>query len=139
MQYDSEKFEVVRFDLTRSFAHGDMRALPFADDAFDGVWNCVSFLHVPQDDARRTLREFQRVLTDGGVVYLSVKRGEKAATALIAGTLSGICPTKFARCSSIRRSARCRSKERKIGCKSSRAQLDDPAFPTSHNGTVSSL
>lgn len=61
-----------------SFVRGDMRRLPFADDAFDGVWGCASFLHVPRDEAPATLREFRRVLGDGGVLHLSVKRGEES-------------------------------------------------------------
>lgn len=79
-------YDVIGLDLTPSFVRaadrhvsdgtflrGDMRRLPFRDGAFDGVWSCASFLHVPRSDASATLREFRRVL-DGGVVFLSVKR-----------------------------------------------------------------
>ncbi|WP_247000085.1 class I SAM-dependent methyltransferase [Halosolutus gelatinilyticus] len=59
-----------------SLARGDMRRLPFRNGAFDGVWSCASFLHVPRPDAVETLREFRRVLADAGIVYLSVKRSE---------------------------------------------------------------
>lgn len=81
--------EVVGADLTprflriarneapvAEFARMDMRSLGFAADAFDGLWACASFLHVPREDAPETLREFRRVLRPGGVLYLSVKRGE---------------------------------------------------------------
>lgn len=57
-----------------AFARGDMRQLPFRDGAFDGIWSCASFLHVPRPDAPGTLREFRRVLADEGVAFLSVKR-----------------------------------------------------------------
>lgn len=60
-----------------SLARGDMRQLPFRRDVFDGIWSSASFLHVPRSDATRTLREFRRVLTDGGIVYVSVKRFER--------------------------------------------------------------
>ena len=83
--------DVVGFDRTPSFVdaarenvpdarfvRGDMRQLPFRDGAFDGVWACASFLHVPRRDAPATLREFGRVLDDDGVVSLSVKRGEES-------------------------------------------------------------
>ncbi|WP_411965390.1 class I SAM-dependent methyltransferase [Haloferax sp. YSMS24] len=83
--------DVVGFDLTppfvavarenvpdARFVRGDMRQLPFRDGAFDGVWACASFLHVPRRDAPDTLREFGRVLDDDGVVSLSVKRGEES-------------------------------------------------------------
>ncbi|WP_410765635.1 class I SAM-dependent methyltransferase [Haloferax sp. DFSO60] len=84
-------FDVVAFDLTRpfieaaqasvpdaSFVQGDMRHLPFAENTFDGVWSCASFLHIPTADATDTLREFRRILDDDGVVYLSVYRGEES-------------------------------------------------------------
>jgi len=76
----------VPFDLTPSFldqarervprappVRGDMRALPFADDTFDGLWACASLLHVPESAVRSTLAEFERVLADGGVVCCSLK------------------------------------------------------------------
>ncbi|HEX5690705.1 MAG TPA: class I SAM-dependent methyltransferase [Roseiflexaceae bacterium] len=55
---------------------GDMRALPAPDDAFDGLWACASFLHIPKRDAPAVLREFRRVLRPQGVLYISVKQGD---------------------------------------------------------------
>ncbi|NHN49074.1 class I SAM-dependent methyltransferase [Halostella sp. JP-L12] len=84
-------YDVTGFDLTpsflragrervpnASFARGDMRRLPFGGASFDAVWSCASFLHVPRADAPDTLREFRRVLDDHGVVFLSVKRGDRS-------------------------------------------------------------
>ncbi|MCT9097066.1 class I SAM-dependent methyltransferase [Haloarchaeobius sp. HME9146] len=84
-------FEVTGFDRTRPFletvreqvpearaAHGDMRWLPFRDDAFDGVWSSASLLHVPREDVPATLQEFRRVLAPDGVVFASLKRGEES-------------------------------------------------------------
>ncbi|USZ68771.1 class I SAM-dependent methyltransferase [Halorussus salilacus] len=81
--------EVVAADLTpaflrvareeapdAAFARMDMRSLGFAADAFDGLWACASFLHVPREDAPATLREFRRTVRPDGVAYLSVKRGD---------------------------------------------------------------
>ncbi|WP_312910698.1 class I SAM-dependent methyltransferase [Natronosalvus caseinilyticus] len=62
-----------------SFLRGDMRALPVATGAVDGLWACASFLHVPRADAPATLREFRRVLDADAVLYLSVKRPDLAA------------------------------------------------------------
>ncbi|SDR31251.1 Methyltransferase domain-containing protein [Natronobacterium texcoconense] len=85
--FESAGYEPVGFDLTDGFlraagesassaplVRGDMRALPFADATFDGVWSSASFLHVPRSDAAETLGEFRRVLRPDGVVFLSVKR-----------------------------------------------------------------
>jgi len=61
-----------------SFARGDMRLLPFDDEAFDGVWCCAALLHVSRADAPATLREFRRVLDAGGVLFCSLKRGDES-------------------------------------------------------------
>lgn len=58
----------------------DMRQLGIAGGAFDGLWACASFLHVPRGDAGSTLSEFHRVLRPGGVLHISVKRGEGETT-----------------------------------------------------------
>ncbi|PSP69857.1 class I SAM-dependent methyltransferase [Halobacteriales archaeon QH_8_67_27] len=80
-------FDAVSFDLTRSFleearervpdasvVRGDMRALPLADGSFDGLWACASLLHIPESEVKPTLADFERVLVDGGVVLVSMKR-----------------------------------------------------------------
>ncbi|ELZ02975.1 ubiquinone/menaquinone biosynthesis methyltransferase UbiE [Natrialba chahannaoensis JCM 10990] len=85
--FDAAGYDAVGLDLTpaflqrarerepaAAFVRGDMRDLPFDDDAFDGVWSSASFLHVPRSDATATLREFRRVLRPDGVVFCSVKR-----------------------------------------------------------------
>ncbi|WP_254535541.1 class I SAM-dependent methyltransferase [Halomarina litorea] len=80
--------DVTAIDLSASFLRAagevapdaarsrmDMRELAVADGRFDGVWALASFLHVPREDAPSTLREFARVLDEGGVLFCGVKRG----------------------------------------------------------------
>jgi ubiquinone/menaquinone biosynthesis C-methylase UbiE len=55
---------------------GDMRRLPVRDDALDGLWVCASFLHIPKPDAPTVLSELRRVLRPGGVLFMSIKRGQ---------------------------------------------------------------
>ena len=55
---------------------GDMRQLPVCSGALDGLWVCASFLHMPKRDALDGLRELRRVLRPGGVLFISVKRGQ---------------------------------------------------------------
>lgn len=69
-----------------SFARMDMRRLGLATDAFDGLWACASVLHLPRADVPGTLAEFRRVLTPGGVVCLSVKRGHGTETGTVYAT-----------------------------------------------------
>jgi hypothetical protein len=52
-----------------------MRNLPI-DITYDGLWVCSSFLHIPKEDAERTLENFSKVLNRNGVLYLSVMEGD---------------------------------------------------------------
>lgn len=53
----------------------DMRAIPFAEAAFDGVWASASLLHLPRADLPVALREIKRVVKPGGLLFASVKTG----------------------------------------------------------------
>jgi SAM-dependent methyltransferase len=83
-------YVAVGFDLSSAFlrsarvhhpaaAHirGDMRRLPFADRAFQGVWACASLLHMAGDDLDLTLAEVARVLAPGGAFVGSVQVGDR--------------------------------------------------------------
>ena len=54
----------------------DMTDLKFAENTFDGIWACSSFLHIPKKEALKTLKGFNRVLTKRGLLYVSVMEGE---------------------------------------------------------------
>lgn len=53
--------------------HADLRALPFDDGSFDGIWALASLVHLDREDAVVALRELRRVCADDGVVFVSVK------------------------------------------------------------------
>lgn len=55
---------------------GDMRAMPFSDDSFDGVLAAASLLHLPAADAQIALAEIRRVLRPGGWLAIGVKEGQ---------------------------------------------------------------
>ena len=56
------------------FLVGDMRALPFPNNDFDGVWANASLLHFEtRQDVEKSLQEFNRVLKEHGILYVSVK------------------------------------------------------------------
>jgi ubiquinone/menaquinone biosynthesis C-methylase UbiE len=54
----------------------DMRALPFEDGVFGGVWCSASLLHLPKVDAPGALAEMRRVLTPDGPFLLGIQQGE---------------------------------------------------------------
>ncbi|HVM33793.1 MAG TPA: bifunctional GNAT family N-acetyltransferase/class I SAM-dependent methyltransferase [Actinomycetota bacterium] len=85
--------EVVGIDLSPAMARraarsgapvvaGDMRRLPAADAAFDGVWASASILHIPAHGAPRVVEGFRRALRPGGVLFASVKLGRGEAWAV---------------------------------------------------------
>lgn len=73
----------VGVDLNRAFAaraarHGpvvvaDVRALPFRDATFAGVWACASLVHLDAGGVLRALTELRRVAACGATVFVSVK------------------------------------------------------------------
>ena len=80
-------FKLVGFDAVRSFleanpqaydgrvVQGDLRALPFAPESFDGVWADGVLHHVPKADIDRLLRRVRALLRPWGVLAVSVERG----------------------------------------------------------------
>jgi len=53
----------------------DMRFLPFASDSLGGVWCQAALLHLPKSIAPAALQEIRRVLADGGLLHISVQKG----------------------------------------------------------------
>lgn len=55
--------------------NADLRAIPLADESFDGIWANASLLHLPRNEMRIALRELHRLLRRGGHCMVSVKEG----------------------------------------------------------------
>jgi SAM-dependent methyltransferase len=53
----------------------DMRHLDFPDASYDAVWAIASLLHIPKAEVLTVVSEFRRVVKEGGVVAVAVKRG----------------------------------------------------------------
>jgi SAM-dependent methyltransferase len=62
---------------------GDLRALPFDDDEFAGVWACASLVHLSPADAATALAELARVGRPGAPVHVSVKAGDRDASGFV--------------------------------------------------------
>ena len=46
------------------------------DGAFDGVWACGAFVHIPKDEMPALFRKVARALTEDGIFYLSMRLGD---------------------------------------------------------------
>lgn len=54
---------------------GDIRALPFQDGTFTGIWASASLLHLPRADLSHGLAECRRLLGHEGILFASMKSG----------------------------------------------------------------
>jgi len=54
----------------------DMRFLPFEKETFDAIYANAVFHHLKKEDMETTLQEWNRVLKNGGILYLATKTGE---------------------------------------------------------------
>ncbi len=72
---------------------GDLLALPFPTGAFHGVWARASLIHLTEDETRRALAEFRRVLRPGGALYVCVRVGE--GDAVREETLMGVTLRRY--------------------------------------------
>jgi SAM-dependent methyltransferase len=69
-------FGVLRSTSLSGAVQAEVRALPVADAAVDGVWCQAALLHVPRADVPRVLGEFARVTRPSGALHLSVSEGD---------------------------------------------------------------
>ncbi|MBR7829987.1 class I SAM-dependent methyltransferase [Actinospica sp. MGRD01-02] len=54
----------------------DLRALPLADAALDGLWCVAVLLHIPRKAVPAALAEFHRVLRPGGHALITIAEGD---------------------------------------------------------------
>ena len=54
----------------------DIRNLDFPEGSFNAVWDNASLLHIPEKEAQRVIRGYNRVLAEEGILFVRVKEGE---------------------------------------------------------------
>ncbi len=54
----------------------DIRKTGFTDEQFDGIWCNATLLHLKDEDIAVALAEFKRIMKPGGVLAVSLKKGE---------------------------------------------------------------
>ena len=50
------------------------------DKSYDGIWACASLLHLEREELQAFFKNCHRFLKKGGVLFVSVKEGEKNGT-----------------------------------------------------------
>jgi len=58
------------------FVVGDMTKMNFAKGSFGGVYARASLLHVPKKLVPRVLKSINKILKNGGILYLALKEGK---------------------------------------------------------------
>jgi ubiquinone/menaquinone biosynthesis C-methylase UbiE len=84
--------QVVGLDITPNFLHiaqrrypemallrGDLRALPMASGAFDGIYCMAALPHLSAEDLALCLQEFARVLKKGGMALVGLIHSDRMA------------------------------------------------------------
>lgn len=66
----------ARKNTSRPLAQMDMRQLGFPRQVFAGVWCNAALLHLPKVEAPLALAEMRRVLLPGGILDLSLQKGD---------------------------------------------------------------
>jgi SAM-dependent methyltransferase len=87
-RFETHGFRVIGLDLSAGMLsqasaqlpgrliQGDLRMLPLVSAKLDAVWNAASLLHVGEHDTLTVLREFRRVIRDGGSLALITALGD---------------------------------------------------------------
>ncbi|MFW9908892.1 MAG: class I SAM-dependent methyltransferase [Candidatus Thorarchaeota archaeon] len=62
-----------------TFEVGDMTALQFEDDSFDGIVSTYAVFHIPREEHFGLFQDFHRMLKKGGALLLSIGSKESGA------------------------------------------------------------
>ena len=63
----------IRENPEAEFVNMDMRALGFAVDHFDGIWNSGCILHLDESGVIVTFKESSRVLRNNGILFVATR------------------------------------------------------------------
>lgn len=58
------------------FEKADIRELNFKIETFDGILASFSIIHIPKQDLLPTFLGFNKILKNGGVIYVSIQEGK---------------------------------------------------------------
>lgn len=59
-----------------TFLKMDVTKLKFPKNSFDGIWASAVLLHLNKPEVPKTLKQMNKVLKSGGIIYICVKRGQ---------------------------------------------------------------
>lgn len=71
IEYQQSNIESAKRNYPQlNIVKGDIRKLPFADLEFDVILDLSTLDHIPEEDIEKALKEYNRVLKDGGYLLL---------------------------------------------------------------------
>jgi ubiquinone/menaquinone biosynthesis C-methylase UbiE len=68
-----EAKEILKNRPNVCLIRGDFRTTPFPDNYFDGIWSSASLVHLSQNDKKRALIEFRRILKEDGILCIGIQ------------------------------------------------------------------
>lgn len=68
--------EAKEFSKNTQFKKMDLLELNFKEKEFDGIWAMASIYHIPKKQIKKVLKDFNKILKQSGILYLSAKEGE---------------------------------------------------------------
>lgn len=87
--FKNKGFDVVGIDLSKkllaiarldnpdvTFIKADMRKLPFENNNFNAIWANAVLHHLEKKEIETTLKEWQRILSPNGIMYIRTKMGK---------------------------------------------------------------
>lgn len=74
----SEEFLIIAKNYSGGdyFAKMDLRESAFANETFDAIWCCAVLSHLKKNELVLALKEFGRIVKDGGKIFFAVKKGD---------------------------------------------------------------
>lgn len=76
VDFSSEMIKIAMREVRDvTFKVMDICELNFQADSFNGIWASASLLHIPKDKIFEVFKNLHTILNEGGVFYLSLKKG----------------------------------------------------------------
>ena len=75
LDFSISQLKLAKERNVAELVHSSFSSMPFKSNSFDGVWSCVTLLHVKREDFVGVIRSVKNILKPNGVFFLSLQEG----------------------------------------------------------------